>query len=45
VIFEIIRLKIQSGQVGPSIAINTDWKSVNEDVNQLEQSCGIADTT
>jgi hypothetical protein len=45
VTFEIIRPKIQSGQVGPSIAIDTDWNSVKADVNQLKQSCGIADTT
>ena len=45
VTFEIIRPKIQSGQVGPSIAIDTDWNSVKADVNQLKQACDINDKT
>jgi hypothetical protein len=43
--FEIIRPKIQSGQVGPSLALDTDWGSVRADVNQLKQSCNINDKT
>ena len=45
VTFEIIRPKIQSGQVGPSIAIDTDWENVRADVNQLKQACDINDKT
>lgn len=41
--FEIIRPKIQSGQVGPSLALDTDWGSVRADVNQLKQACDIND--
>ena len=45
VTFETIRPKIQSGQIGPSIAIDTSWESVRADVNQLKQSCNINDKT
>ncbi|MDO9399222.1 MAG: hypothetical protein Q7T79_00830 [bacterium] len=43
--FEIIRPKIQSGQVGPSLALDTDWGRVRADVNQLKQACDINDKT
>ncbi len=37
----IIRPKIILGQVGPSIAIDTDWSGVQADVEKLKESCAI----
>jgi len=40
---EIIRPKIILGQVGPSIVIDTDWNSIQRDVDELKESCAITD--